>query len=400
MRRRRGKSPRSSPRITNLQPAPSLVVRRAFRYRLSPTVAQAAALDRELDAHRALYNAALEQRCLAWQRRRVSVRFAQQCRELTALRAEDPGYAAGNRHAQVHTLRRLDLAFAAFFRRLRAGQRPGFPRFRGRERFDSLTFDYHNGAHLRGRRLALHAIGAVRVVLHRPCEGRITTVTIRRDGRRWYVAFSVELHRPTPAPHPGPAVGVDVGLSAFLVTSDGARIEAPRFFRATEQKLRRAQRHLARCRRSSRRREKAKARVRALHATTRDQRRHFAHVLSRRMVTHYSAIAHERLNVSGLSRSRLAKSIADAGWAQFLGMLAYKAEDAGTRVIPVGARLTSQTCSACGVVREERLALADRVFRCPACGLTLDRDHNAARNILTRAEAARQTRTPAVAGVV
>lgn len=226
---------------------------------------------------------------------------------------------------------------------------------------------------------------------------------MRRDGAKWYVAFAVALERPAPAPHPGPAVGIDLGLSAFLVTSDGAQIDAPRFFRNAERKLRRAQRHLARCRRGSHRRAKAKVRVRVIHATVRGQRRHFAHVLSRRLVTQYGTIAHEALNVAGLARSRLAKSVHDVGWTQFLGLIAYKAAEAGTRVVPVEARLTSQTCSACGVVREERLALGDRGFICPACGLALDRDHNAARNaarnILHRAEAAHQAPTRAVAGV-
>lgn len=361
-------------------------MRRTYRYRLYPARQQAAALGAQVDEACRLYNAALDERRSAWRMNGISLRYLDQANQLKAIRAAgDLGVA--NFSACQDVLRRVDKTFAAFFRRVKAGEKRGYPRFRSRFRYDSLTWpSWGDGCSLRlNGRLYLQGVGDLKVKWHRPlpADATIKTVTAKRQAGQWYVCFSVEMPEPEPLPVSDLVVGIDVGLTTFAVLSDGTEVANPRHFRAAERHLRVAQRKLARRQRRSRRRQKARQPVARLHAHVRDQRRDFQHKTARALVEQYGLIAVEDLNTKGLAASMLAKSVHDAGWSQFISILAVKAAEAGRRLVKVNPAGTTQVCSTCGVLVPK--TLAERRHECPACGLSLGRDHNAARNVLHRA---------------
>jgi putative transposase len=362
-------------------------MRRTFRYRLYPTRTQDSALHAQVDEACRLYNAALDERRSAWRMRGLKLNYYTQSRQLKAIRAAGDCCVANFSTCQ-DVLRRVDGAFADFFRRLKRGERPGYPRFKPRQRYDSLTWaSWGSGCALRSNgRLYLQGAGEIKVKWHRPLpvNARIKTSTIKREAGHWYVCFSLELADPQPLPECSDAVGIDVGLTSFLVTDSGRAVANPRHFRLAERALRRAQRKLARRQKRSRRREQARLHVARLHAHIANQRRDFHHKTANWLATTYGRIAIENLNVRGLAASRLAKSVHDAGWSQFLCILADKAGNAGRQLVAVNPAGTTQRCSACGAHVPK--TLADRWHDCPACGLSLSRDQNAARNILQLGE--------------
>jgi putative transposase len=359
-------------------------MRKSFKYRLYPNRRQTDALAALLEAHRALYNAALEHRRWSWQRG-VSVSYYDQSAELKDIRREDEGLAACNFSSCQATLRRLDRAFRAFFRRVKAGESPGYPRFKGRDRFATVDFPSHgDGCRFSGSRVTFQGVGTVKVKYHRPTEGTIKTVSFKREAGRWYVVVSCDLGGAPLLVTDRPAVGIDLGLTSFLVTSDGETVEPPRLARRTEAKLRRTQRARSRCRRGSKRRRVVKLRLARCHAKVANQRRDFHHKTTKMLTDRYGVVCVEALNIVGIARSRLAKSTHDAGWAQFVAILAAKAEGAGVQVIAVDPRNTTQACSDCGCLPAAPLGLSDRVYHCASCGYVGGRDENAARNVLRR----------------
>ncbi|WP_367621989.1 RNA-guided endonuclease InsQ/TnpB family protein [Thermus scotoductus] len=226
-------------------------------------------------------------------------------------------------------------------------------------------------------------MGSIKVKLHRPLEGKIKTATVKREGEHWYIIFVCEVE-PKLLPSSDEVIGIDLGTNPhFLVTSEGEMVEAPRYFQKAQAKLATAQRSLARKKRGSNRRRQARRRVARLHRKIANQRKDFHHKLARRLVNRYGTIVHEDLNILALSRSYVAKGIHDAGWAQFLQILAYKAEEAGRRVVGVDPKHTSQDCPVCG--HREKRPLWVRVYTCPQCSTLLHRDVAAAQNILARA---------------
>jgi putative transposase len=234
-----------------------------------------------------------------------------------------------------------------------------------------------------GKRVLIYGIGSVKLKLHRPLEGKIKTATVKKEDDSWYVVFSCEVD-PKPLPKDEKTIGIDLGTNPnFLITSEGEMVEAPRYFHKSQEKLANAQRNLARKKRSSNRRKQARRRVARLHRKVANQRRDFHHKLARRLINRYGTIVHEDLNILGLARSNTAKSVHDAGWAQFLQILAYKAAEAGRRVIGVDPRHTSQDCPVCG--HREKRPLWIREYACPQCGTPLHRDVAAAQNVLARA---------------
>jgi putative transposase len=283
------------------------------------------------------------------------------------------------------TLKRLDEAYKAFFRRVKSGGKPGFPRFRGKGWFDSFGFREFRGISMQSGRLRFKGMpGALRVHLHRPMsvEAVIKSCTFRRDVKGWMVGLDVEV--PMLALREAErAVGVDLGITTFAALSDGAVIPSLRAARLAERSLRIARRTLARKKRGSKGRGKARMDVRRCHAATVRRRANHLHQASARLVRDYDVIAIEALQVKGLARGNLAKDVHDASWARFILMLRYKAARAGARLIEVDPRNTSQDCSGCGVKVPKELG--ERNHECPHCGLTIDRDLNAARNILYRA---------------
>jgi putative transposase len=356
-------------------------VRRTYKYRLYPSRAQGMALHRQLDEACRLYNAALDERRSAWKASRASIGYLDQANQLKAIRA-DGNVGVANFSACQDVLRRVDKTFAAFFRRLGAGEKPGYPRFRSRARYDSLTWpSWGDGCALRpDGRLYLQGVGALKVKWHRPLAGQVKTVTAKREAGRWFVCLSVEVPEPEPLPASDAAVGLDVGLATFAVLSDGAEIANPRHFHAAERRLQLAQRKLARRKKRSRRRQKARQQVARVHARVANQRRDFHHRTARALVERYGLLAVEELNVKGLAGSMLAKSVHDAGWSQFVRILADKAAEAGRLLVRVDPAGTTQRCSRCGAHVPK--TLAQREHRCTACGLVLGRDLNAARNVL------------------
>jgi putative transposase len=358
-----------------------VIIRKVFKYRLYPTCAQEAALQATLDRCRELYNAGLEERQEAYRRCGVSISSATQQAQLPEIKQLRPKYAALDAQLLQEVLQRLDRAFQGFFRRVKAGQRAGYPRFKGRDRYDSCTFK-QTGWKLKDGRLALRGIGALKVRWSRRIEGTIKTVTIRRDADQWYVCFSCVVDVADPAPDAAkPAVGVDLGLEHFATLSDGTHIKHPRHFRKGEAALARRQQALARKMRGSQRRKKAKLLVAKAHRKIRNQRRDFQHKTANVLVQAHGLIAMEDLRIRNMVRNHsLAKSISDAGWGSFTTLLRSKAEGAGCTVGFVNLSGTSQACSQCGALCPK--ALAVRWHQCEQCGCSLQRDHNAACYIL------------------
>ncbi|HEY0606173.1 MAG TPA: transposase [Herpetosiphonaceae bacterium] len=371
---------------------------KAFKYKLYPTRQQETALMTLLETHRRLYNRALEERKDAWEQERRSVTVYDQSKQLKIERTTNPYLAATNFSSCQMTLRRLDKAFSAFFRRVKNGETPGYPRFKSRNRFSTVEHVYGNGSKLEGNRIYFQHIGRVRVKLHRPIQGTIKTASFKQQADGWHVIFLCDLGDVQTTTHPGPLVGFDLGLKAFLVTSDGESIAPPKFYRQAEKALRRAHRRVSRRKKGSKRRAKAVQILARAYLHIANQRRDFHQKTARKLVTQYGTIVHEELNIQGIARTRLAKSTHDVGWGQFLRILHRKAEEAGCVVIPVPAYNTTQMCSACGKLPETPKTLKDRVHHCTNCGYEADRYLNAALNI-TRLGSSRQALTSSVDGV-
>lgn len=360
-------------------------MRRVYRYRLYPTSVQAERMEWTLWKLRELYNAALEERVTAYRRAGKTLSGYDQMRELAAVREARPEYGAIHTHLLQDALTRLDRAYRAFFRRIKAGKTPGFPRFKGRGRYTSFTFKdpkNRNGVAFdaKTKRLRLTGIGEVKVKLHRKPEGTLkqVTVTLSGDGH-WYACLCCDDVPTKPLPATGQSVGIDVGITTFAALSDGTMVTNPRHYERTQAALRRKQRVVARRKRGGNRRRKAVVVLRAHHDRVRRTRRDFHHKTALGIVRRFDRIAVEDLRVTGLARGRLAKQVQDAAWASFTRILESKAECAGREFVRVGPRGTSQRCSGCGAVVPKKLSV--RVHDCPSCGLRLDRDENAARNI-------------------
>jgi putative transposase len=352
---------------------------RTFRYPLHPTRAQEATLCMWLEACCDLYNGALQERRDAWRKQRRSICYEEQTRSLTELRAADPSWSTVPVEAARSALRRVDRAFKAFFRRCKAGHVPGFPRFRSRRLYDS--FGIQKPVRIDGNIVYLPKIGPIRFNLYRPLRGKILDVVVQRDGNLWFVCFQCDLGEAPPKGAVLHAVGVDVGLSSLATLSTGEIIENPRCYREAEAVLRRRQQALARKQKGSLSRRRAVSLVRKAHARAKNQRLDYARKVACDLASRFDLIAFEDLNIRGLAMTPMAKSIHDAGWRILLRAIVCKAESAGKHAVAVDPRGTSQECSACGVKVQKDLSV--RIHRC-ACGLVLDRDHNAALNILAR----------------
>lgn len=371
------------------------VLRRTYRYRLYPTARQRVALEAQLAFACELYNAALEQRRDAWHGRRRTVRYADQCRDITDIRANGFGPAGMSCYAMRDPLRRLDRAFAAFFRRLKAAEKPGCPRFRSQRRYRSLTWDTWR---LRHGRLGLPGIGHLKVRWHRPlpADADLRTVNVCRPARHWYAGFALEKPTPVPLVAAGQSVGLDLGINTFATLSNGERLVGPRAQRAMQRRLRVAQRRFSRRIRGSNRGRRSGVLVARLHERVRNLRRDHAFKLAKDLVQRFDVVYVEALDLKGLARGWLARHIRDQGWGGFLTILTDKAAEAGRSVIAVDPRNTSQLCSACGALVPK--PLGERWHRC-ACGYQADRDVNAARNLFRLGESRQAVTWPAGACV-
>ena len=358
-------------------------MRKTFQYRLYPNRAQTEALTVQLSEACRLYNAALQERIEAYATHRKSINYYDQAAQLTEIRKAGD-LDLPNCHCAQDVLRRLDKAFKAFFQRMKRGQKPGFPRFKSRRRYDSITFPSHGDGNklLPSGHLFVQGVGNIKAKLHRPLHGKIKTVTVRRQNEHWYVCFSVEASAHT-LPESTEMVGIDLNLENFATLEEGnleeKRIENPRFYQQAQKKLRRAQRRVARRKKRSNRRRKAVNLLRKIHQHIFNQRLDHQHKLARMLVNQYGFIAVEDLNVKGLAGGMLSKQVHDASWASFIAKLAYKAEEAGRQLVKIDPRGTSQRCP-CGAKVPKKLS--DREHVCTACGLITTRDHASAAEIL------------------
>ena len=358
-----------------------------YRYRLSPTKGQRADLDDILEAQRELYNAALQERIDAYRKAGIARTYIDQTRGLTEWRKSDPEARSVPVSMQRATLHRVDRAFKGFFRRVSRARKPGFPRFRGRSSFDSFGFRENSGYEVQGNRMRFKGLrGTLRIHLHRPLPdgSRIRCCHLRRSIHGWHVCFVVDFpEAQTLSVGPRRVVGVDVGLTTLAVLSDGTVIPRLRADSDGQPRLRVLQRAVSRKAPGSRRRRLASRAVASFRAAIKRRRLNHLHCASAKLVGEYDVIAIEDIPIMGLASGPLAKNVRDASWGRFFTMLRYKAERAGKRIVAVDAQGTSQECTACRV--QVTKTLGERWHECPNCGLSIDRDLNAAINILYRA---------------
>ncbi|NBE50287.1 RNA-guided endonuclease InsQ/TnpB family protein [Streptomyces boluensis] len=390
---------------------------RAYKFLMRPTVGQAAALGAMLADHCSLYNGALQERRDAYRHAsRTSIKYGMQSAQLKEIRAFDPErQGRWSFSSQQATLRRLDKAFAAFFRRVKSGDTPGYPRFRGVNWFDTVDFPkdgdgcrWDSTPHDPATRVRFQGVGHVKVNQHRAVTGKVKTVSVKREGKRWYVVLTAEQERPEPLPPTGRVVGIDLGIANFLADSNGEFVPNPRHGRRAAAKLEAAQQALSRFPRVRRDKrtanhQRAVEKVADLHRTVRRQRLDHAHKTALDLVREHDFVAHEDLKIRNMSKSPkpkpdpetpgsflpngaaakagLNKSINDAGWGVFLTILHAKAESAGREVIAVDPRNTSRECPECGHTAKENRPTQEK-FHCVACGNTAHADTVGARNVL------------------
>lgn len=364
---------------------------KTFQYRLYPTRKQTTIFTTWLKLCCETYNAALQERRDAYQIAGRSISYSQQCAELPACKDVRSDLAEVPAQVLQDVVKRVDLTFAAFFRRCAAGEQPGYPRFKARSRYDSLTFkqygnsfDVQTGNKQKGT-LILAKIGHVKMIMHRPLSGTPKAAIVKRTATgKWYVSISCEEVEQVPLLQTGELVGIDVGLKTFAYLSDGTTIENPRFFRQEEHNLAKAQRKRDTAPRQSKERRKLSKRVARVHERIRHRRKNFIQQETRKLINQYGLIALEALVVRNMLKNpKLAKSIADAAWSSFVHTLLAKAEEAERTIVRVNPAYTSQTCSACG--HRQEMPLSVRVYECPSCGLVMNRDHNSSVNILNKA---------------
>jgi putative transposase len=384
-------------------------VRKAFKYELLPTPEQERTLETVLWRCRELYNAGLEERKAAWEMCRVSVTFAMQSAHLPTIKVVRPEYREINAQVVQDVLHRLDKAFTAFFRRLQAGARPGYPRLQGKDRYNSCTYPQmgaHGGAVLDGGMLSLSKIGRIPMRLHRPLAGIPKTVTISREADGWYACISCADVPTIPLPASGQETGIDVGLKVLLITADGEPVDNTRHYRKAEQQLTRAHRRVSRRTKGSTRRRKAVQLLARTHQHVQRQRRDFHHTTALDLLQQYDVVYLEDVQVRNLVRNRYlaTRSISDAGWAAFRTTLDATAACAGRQVIAIPPAYTSQDCS--GELADGSrcpqwvvTSLSVHTHVCPSCGLVLDRDENAALHILRAAQARQALTWPAAPSV-
>lgn len=402
---------------------------RAYKFLLRPTVRQGQALSEMLADHCSLYNGALRERRDAWRHAsKTSVKYGMQSAQLKEIRAFDPErQGRWSFSSQQATLRRLDKAFAAFFRRVKAGETPGYPRFRGVNWFDTVDFPkngdgcrWDSTPHDPVTRVRFQGVGHVKVNQHRPVTGKVKTVSVKREGRKWFVVLTVEQAQPEPLPATGSVVGIDMGIANFLADSNGGFVPNPRHGRNASAKLEAAQQALPRfprCRARDRtaNHQRAVDKVAGLHGKVRRQRLDHAHKTALTLVREHDAVAYEDLRIRNMSRSPapkpdpdrpgaflpnggaakagLNRSIADAGWGVFLTILHAKAESAGREVIAVDPRNTSRRCPECGHTAKENRPTQEK-FHCVSCGHSAHADTVGALNVL-RAGLVRREAQPA-----
>jgi len=355
-------------------------MRKMFQYRIFPNKKQVRKLNETLEECRWLYNHLLECRKTSYEQEGRSLSLYEQQETFPILKQERPSLKGVHSQLLQNVAVRIDLAFKAFFRRCKAGEKPGAPRFRGMNRYDSFTFPQSGFSITHDERLCLSKLGSIKMVYHRPIKGKLKTCTVHRSSTgKWFVSFSLECE-PERQPELSTQVGIDVGLKTFATLSTGEEIANPRFFRKEEKALAKVQRRHSKLAKGTPQRRKHRQAVARVHERIAFRRDNFTHQESRKIVNHYGVIAVEDLHVNRMTHNHcLAKSIADASWSGFFDKLFSKAEEAGRRALKVNPAYTSQDCSRCH--HRQVMPLSERTYHCPCCLLSIDRDLNAALNI-------------------
>lgn len=350
-------------------------MRKTYQFRIYPNRNQESTLNRTLSTCRFLYNNSLAERKKQAELNRLKKQFdvfpwgkpewifyedQQNALPLTKTPYQKEVFS----QVLQNVLKRVDRSFKNFFNGF------GYPRFQGRDRYNSFTYP-QKGFELKDGKLNLSKIGNIKIILHREIEGKIKTCTIKKDIDQWYVSFSCELDEPAPA-EIKTRTGIDVGLIDLITLSNGEQIEPPKFLKGSETKLIREQKRLSRKKLRSQHRNKQRVIVAKTHRKIRNQRKDFAHKLSRNLVDTYDHIVFEDLQIQNMVQNHcVAKSISDAGWYQLMNFTKSKAECAGKIVEFVNPAGTSQTCI-CGFSVLKDLSV--RIHSCPSCGLVMGRD--------------------------
>lgn len=355
---------------------------RTYRYPLKPSKEQAATLESWRVACQQLYNGALQERRDAWKRAKVSIGYNDQTKSLTELRKADAEWQAVPALVARSALARIDRAFSAFFRRVKTGDKPGFPRFKSRAQYGSIGI---GNATIKDSKVNVPKLGPVPFFEYRALRGTVKNVELRKEPDGWFVCIQSDLG-PAPAKaEPLTETGIDLGLTSLAVLSTGEAVANPRHLANAQDRIARLSRDLARKQRGSVRRHKARAKLARAHQHVANCRKDFARKLACDLFSRFDLVAHENLNVKGLAGSVLARPIHDAAWTQILRCLSDKAESAGRHLVGVDPRGTTIECSGCG--NPVPKLLSERMHVCTVCGLVLERDHNAAINVLNRVPA-------------
>lgn len=354
---------------------------KTFKYRIYPNNTQKRNIQKTLNLCRFLYNNALEQRISVYKNFGATLSYNKQAKELPQLKKVLPEYKSVYSQVLQNVLKRLDGAYQHFFRRLGTVEKAGFPRFQGKNRYNSFTYP-QKGFKISKNKLSLSKIGDVRINLHRKLNGNVKTCTIIHKNGRYYASFTSEIEKPK-VTLTGKAVGVDVGISHLAITSDEEFFDNPKYLRKTEKEIKRLQRIVSRRKKGSNRRRKAIKLLAKKHEKITNQRKDTNHKISRRLVNKYDTIVFEDLFIKNMVKNKhLAKSIHEVAWRQLVDFTTYKAEYAGKEVKLVSPHNTSQECSNCGNIVKK--TLSERTHNCKKCGYTAHRDVNASINILKR----------------
>jgi putative transposase len=378
-----------------------MIIKRAYKYRLYPTKNQKHKLQNTLDLCRDLYNSALQERIGAYKKNKVSLSLFDQIKELPLLKCELPEYELIYSQVLQDVLKRLDLNFKAFFRRLRNHEKPGFPRYRGYDRYDSFTYP-QGGFKLKEGKISLSKIGDIKLKTCHPVQGRIKTCTVKREVDRWYAVLTAEFEKDIKPVTELKPVAIDLGVKRFAVLGTvepstqnieeilesknykQAIVDNPKHLKRSEKRLKKAHRKLSLAKKASLERKRAKKVLGKVYRKVNNQRNDFLHKLSREIVNEYNQIFLEDLNINSMLKKHwVSKEITDASWGKFVSYISYKAEEAGKGVYLLSPKDSSRTCYKCGYIKKD-LELKDRSWTCPVCGIQHDRDVNAAFELLNR----------------
>ncbi|NEO73704.1 transposase [Moorena sp. SIO3H5] len=379
-------------------------MRSAYQYRLRLTKTQEAEVEKWLDLLRHQYNYLLADRFSWYEQNRCSINscplvchlpelrnnpdYFSQKKTLPQLKKDRPWYGAVQSQVLQDCVKRVDLAFKRFIKGDSNGKKSGKPRFKGKNRYKSFTFPALSKNPINGSILTLPKFGKVKMIYHRsiPKGFKVKTATITRKADGYYVTLSIQddsVPDIIPIDSVTNPVGIDMGLKFFLIKSDGTEVPIPQYYRKAQKQLIKIQKAVSRSKKGSNNRKKAVIKLGKAHKKVADTRKDFHFKTAKGLLDNHDLVAHEKLNIKGLAKTKLAKSVLDAGWGQFLSILSTKAENAGLVTVAVNPRNTSQNCSNCG--KKVPKKLKDRVHSCPHCGYTADRDVNAAINVLNLA---------------